>query len=344
MGGSTLKLAIGKHWEAWRRYPNDRREFSLLKSGQPLFLTGTHRSGTTWAAKMIAAPGVWYIHEPFNPNRGRWDEPFSFVPPGSVDEKVDNLMREVLGGGFRSALMHPSAESPLMPLRLFRQSPRRILVKDPLACLLAGYLTRRFDLKTLAMFRHPCGFVSSVMRMDWPTGDLLKGLRSQSWLWDSYLNRFSRLFDKWEGSHCIEAAAVLHGALNYVLWHSCAKTAIDAYLFEEMCVDPVNSFRRLFEAVNLEYDDQVARLHHRLCFRSERPVDEYDPHEVSRNSIASAFSWIHALSRDEVTRIRDLWLEFEIPLYQPKDDWWNPDQDALIGACKSPATSLVVSE
>lgn len=36
---------------------------------RPIIITGPHRSGSTWAGRMIAAaPGVGYIHEPFNPS------------------------------------------------------------------------------------------------------------------------------------------------------------------------------------------------------------------------------------------------------------------------------------
>ena len=37
-------------------------------SDKPILVTGAHRSGTTWVGKMLAlAPGVAYVHEPFNP-------------------------------------------------------------------------------------------------------------------------------------------------------------------------------------------------------------------------------------------------------------------------------------
>src|SRR5690242_1511734 len=36
--------------------------------GRPILVTGAHRSGSTWVGKMLAlAPGIGYIHEPFNP-------------------------------------------------------------------------------------------------------------------------------------------------------------------------------------------------------------------------------------------------------------------------------------
>src|SRR5690554_4348872 len=40
---------------------------SLTRSRLPILVTGAHRSGTTWAGRLLAeAPGIYYIHEPFN--------------------------------------------------------------------------------------------------------------------------------------------------------------------------------------------------------------------------------------------------------------------------------------
>jgi len=42
---------------------------------RPILVTGSHRSGTSWVGQTLAqAPGVFYVHEPFNldrpPSRG----------------------------------------------------------------------------------------------------------------------------------------------------------------------------------------------------------------------------------------------------------------------------------
>ena len=69
----------------------------LLVATNGILVTGSHRSGTTWVGRMLAAaPGVDYLHEPFKPgpqpptsavrsdtwfphiadhNAARWEEP-----------------------------------------------------------------------------------------------------------------------------------------------------------------------------------------------------------------------------------------------------------------------------
>jgi hypothetical protein len=111
------KLNAGRLHAAVRDYPRMRRRLASVPAGPALFLTGTHRSGTTWLARMLAASGIWYAHEPFNPNKGRWPEAFTYRRPGTKDTAVDALMGEVLDGGFRAALNLPNADQSWMPLR-----------------------------------------------------------------------------------------------------------------------------------------------------------------------------------------------------------------------------------
>ncbi|GMU43184.1 MAG: sulfotransferase [Xanthomonadales bacterium] len=129
------KLTAGKLRDAWLAYPGQRRAYRSVPAGKPIFLTGTHRSGTTWLAKMLAASGIWYIHEPFFPGKGRWPRSFDYRESGTPDPAIDALFSDVLNGGFRRALNLPNADHPLMPLRLFRPEVPRVLVKArSLAC------------------------------------------------------------------------------------------------------------------------------------------------------------------------------------------------------------------
>ncbi|MCC7096260.1 MAG: hypothetical protein IT472_03655 [Thermomonas sp.] len=57
------KLLAGRMFDAWRAYPQARRRVAVVPAGPPIFLTGTHRSGTTRLAGMLAASGIWYVHE-----------------------------------------------------------------------------------------------------------------------------------------------------------------------------------------------------------------------------------------------------------------------------------------
>ena len=315
------RLTAGRLSKAWRDYHRVRRELGTFQPGSPIFVTGTHRSGTTWIAKMLAAPGLWYIHEPFNPNKKAWPEAFSYARSDQPCPKTDRLMHQILRGKLRWALALKDADHPLMPLRLFPQPIRRIMIKDPLACLLTGYLTKRYDLQTLVVFRHPCGFVSSVQRLGWPTAGFLHLLLAQGDLVEDHLYPYVDFIRRYCDADSVSAAAVLHGVLNLVLWKTTNRLKLRWRLFESLCESPVEEFERLFRYFELPHTEATQEKHRQLCFVPSRPVDLYHPHAVERNSHAMAWSWRESLHQDDVTRIRAIWREFNVPLYTEDSEW-----------------------
>ena len=317
----SWKLTAGRLSKAWLDYPRVRKELATFQPGPSILVTGTHRSGTTWVAKMLAAPGLWYIHEPFNPNKRVWPESFSYARPDQPYPKADRLMHQILRGGFRRALDLEDADHPLMPLRLLPQPVRRIMIKDPLASLLTGYLTKRFDLQTLVIFRHPCGFVSSVQRLGWPTAEFLRELLARRDLVNDYLHPYVNMMRQNSDVDGVPAAAVLHGVLNFVLWRTAEEMGLRWCLFESLCESPVEEFENLFRYFDLPYTEATLERHQQLCFAQSRPVHSYQPHAVQRNSHAMAWSWQWSLSQDDVSRIRAIWRDFNIPLYTRDSEW-----------------------
>jgi hypothetical protein len=115
---------------------------------------------------------------------------------------------------------------------------------------------------------------------------------------------------------------VLHGALNKVLWNQIVQNpSIKHFQFEELCLDPIDKFKGIFEELDLPYTDSTLERHRKLCFMDERPVESYHPHAIARNSRAMACSWKEQLDSGVVSNIRKIWLEFEIPLYADDISW-----------------------
>ncbi len=309
------KYTLGSTLDAWKKYPQQRSEFATLPPGPPIFVSGTHRSGTTWVAKMLAVPGLWYIHEPFNPNKNIWQESFTYVRDTDTNLAVDAMLQQILNGGLRQTSMNGAVDHSWMPLRMFKPPIQRIMIKDPLACLLTAYFVAKYDLQTLVLFRHPCGFVSSVTRLGWPTGGFLKEFLTRKELMDDHLSDFASLMEQYANENTVASAAVLHGVLNQVLWNVVQKHSLKYYLFEDLCRSPLESFQNIFTWLGLPYSDQTYKLHLKLCSgRSEDPKD-YHPHAVERNSQAMTDSWKAQLSTAEITCITDIWDKFKIPLY-----------------------------
>jgi LPS sulfotransferase NodH len=315
------KLLAGRLRDAWLDYPAARQRIAAVPAGPPIFLTGTHRSGTTWLAGMLAASGICYSHEPTAPKKGRWSQNLEYRASGIVDPNLDTLFEDVLAGGFRAALRLPNSDHPLMPLRLLRPRFRRVLIKDPLACLMSAYLSKRFQMQTLILFRHPAGFVSSVCRLGWPRGQFLRQFLADDVLMAAHLEQHRALLERYAGEDSIASATVLHAALNTVLWDFAQAGVGTALSFEALCADPINQLEHLFGTLGLPYNDGVRAAHSTACLGKEQAIGAYHPHAINRNSIAMASAWKVQLSKDEVAEVRGLWEQFDVPLYRDVADW-----------------------
>jgi hypothetical protein len=318
---SGLKLLAGRLADAWLEYPETRRKLGNLPPGPPIFLTGTHRSGTTWLARMLAVSGVWYSHEPFSPKKGRRTRSFEYRRPDERDAQIDALFRDVLAGRFRRALSIGNADHPLMPLRIFPSPTRRVLVKDPLACLLTEYLTRNFGLRTLILFRHPAGFAASIKRLGWPRAAFLRHFLADGPLMHDFLEPYRSIITEHAHEDSLRSAAVLHGALNTVLWRCVESGQGRPLIFEELSSNPLDSCRNLFADLGLPYDSGVRAEHERLCFAPDLAPEQYRPHAVERSSAAMPDSWKRQLSQAERDEVREIWHRFDVPLYRAEDDW-----------------------
>ena len=318
-----LKLLCGKLVAAWRDYPRTVREVRRISAGPPILITGTHRSGTTWAAAMLATPGLWYVHEPFFTGKGLWHENFTYLRKAKCEPRVDRIVKAVLRGGHRFALHHPWAEHPLMPMRLLPPPrPRRVLLKDPMACLMSEYLTEHFGFQTLVLFRHPAGFAWSVTRLQWPLGIIIRQFLADDTLMQDWLEPYRQLMETTHQQDDLRSATVLYGCLNVVLWaYTRRHPGMRGLSFEELCIEPVERFADLYQQLGLRYDDAVEARHQSLCFAGTPAEGRYHAHEVRRNSREMAVRWRVKLGEKEQSEVRRIWERFDVPLYQDSGCW-----------------------
>jgi len=270
---------------------------------------------------MLAIPGLWFLHEPFNPNKGIWPDCFPYARPCDERPDIDSFVRELLLGRRRYLSGTGSVEHPLMPVRLLPQPFRRVLIKDPLACLLTPYLCEHFGVQTLVLFRHPCGFVSSILRLGWPSAEFVRRLLECDALMADHLAPVRDHLVRHSQDDGMAAAAALHGAINTVLWNTCRDRGLRYACFEDLCRDPLLAFREIFDSLGLPYDDSVRRMHEELCNEGPSDPAACSPHSVHRRSSAMAESWRSQLKNAEIDAIREVWDLFGIPLYESEADW-----------------------
>lgn len=290
----------------------------------PILVTGAHRSGTTWVGKMLAlAPGVGYVHEPFNPrfSAGSFDRYFIVVTSENEERYAPELQRVLelrydLAARLRTRRRPRDLARALrdyLRVERMRRSAARALVKDPIALLSAEWLAARFEMDVLVLIRHPAAFAASLKRLGWKhsfatffeDGRLPEAL-------GPYEDEIREQADR-PGDSLTQAALLWR--LLYAVVDGYRERHPD-WIFlrhEDASVDPAATFARLYEQLGLELTPEARQTIERAS-APENPANLRTPHAVELDSAASLGRWREELTPEEVEtlreRTRDVWPRF----------------------------------
>lgn len=295
---------------------------------QPILVTGSHRSGTTWVGKMLAlTKDVYYIHEPFAPNgllAKRNLITYWFI---HLDQDYPELQRElkrIITGRYSFIeAIYPFDEQGKFyykkipeKLRQYhnqwsvrrRQSfnIKRPLLKDPFAIFSAEWYQRKFSTANVILVRHPAAFVGSLKRMDWRFN--FRNWTEQLTLMERYLYPFeSQLRDPPVDQIC--EAALLWLCIHHVINEYRAVHKDWIFLrHEDLSRQPVETFHMMYRKLDLPYDSYVEQSIKRFTSESN-PADvkrERQVHQLKRNSRANIKTWKKRLTPDEIQRVRSI--------------------------------------
>lgn len=247
----------------------------------PILITGMHRSGGSWVAKMIeGGGGVVHVNEPFNrrhppgltPGILRVPPPLSYQHVGPHNE-ADHLpgfrdmleLRYGLTAELRtnhSAYDLAKAAKYLAAFTYGRARGLRTLIDDPYMVFAAEWLADRLDCRVVMLVRHPAGIVSSLKRIGAGWSDNLPDIASQPELVRRYLS---------DHAADIERAArqqfdpIAHGALLWLVIHSAIAQQVERHpeflvvRYEDLATDPVAGFRDLYAQLDLPFDERAEK-------------------------------------------------------------------------------------
>ena len=147
----------------------------------PILVTGSTRSGTTWAGRVLAfSPNVGYIYESLNARLWpdwmtvRLPHVFAYICEDN-GHLYERSIKDVLRFRYpiQNVVHAPSLNHVAHMLDQYRLSlwyrlrRRRPLLKDPKAIMSSEWLAERFDTRVVVMIRHPAAFASSIKRLGW---------------------------------------------------------------------------------------------------------------------------------------------------------------------------------
>jgi hypothetical protein len=303
-------------------------------SPKPILVTGAHRSGTTWVGKMLAlAPGVAYIHEPFNPRTApglspaRFDRYFTVVTTANESRYRPGLEQTVrfhygLGAQLRSlrgAADVARTGRDFVRVQRARLTGGRPLVKDPIALLSAEWLAESFGMDVVVLIRHPAAFAASLKRLGWKHS-------FATFIQDGRVPEVLRPYEAEIREQAQQPGEILAQAA--LLWRV-LYNAVDGYRerhpdwafvrHEDASAEPVGTFERLYTQLELDFTpaahDAIAR-----ASAPDNPAELSTPHAVELDSAASLGRWRDDLTAEEVEtlreRTRDVW-----PRFYSDEDW-----------------------
>jgi sulfotransferase family protein len=299
-------------------------------STKPILVTGAHRSGTTWVGKMLAlAPGVGYVHEPFNPrfSAGAFDRYFTVVTQDNEVRYAPELERVL---SFRYDLLtrlrrRHAPKDVARALRDFtrtqhlRRAAARPLMKDPIALLSAEWLARHFEMDVVVLIRHPAAFASSLKRLGWR--------HSFATFLDN--GRIPEVIRPYEGEIRAQAREpgddLAQAALLWRLLYNAVgayRERHDDWLFlrhEDISLEPAESFEHVYGRLGLELTEP-ARAEIERASSAGNPAALATPHAVELDSAASLGRWREELAPAEIETLRertaDVW-----PRFYSEADW-----------------------
>lgn len=289
------------------------------EQGRPILLTGAHRTGSTWIGRMLSLPErVSYIHEPFNKvhPRGvsefRPDVWFPYLPALDSDI-VDGVFERIFSfdfdfWGFVRDLSHPrdiyrfARDFP----QFHRADPSaRAVVKDPNLSFSARWLSRKYGFRVVILVRHPAAFAGSLKVKGW--GHPFEDFLSQPELMDDLLEGYTLEIERMAAGEqpIADQAALLWTMIYDTLYDWIQEEDWLLVRHEDVALNPLDGFERLYNILDLPYTDQVrdAIIDHS---GEENPVRERTPFSrIKRDSEEVVESWRERLTLDEIERIRD---------------------------------------
>ncbi len=302
---------------------------------RPILVTGAHRTGTTWVGRILAAhPKMAYISEPLNVlhHPGLLADPvvhwYTYIcrsnESGLVSSFTDLLnFRYHLWPAVGSLRSGRDFLRLLRDLGIFlrgRVLRQRPLLKDPFAAFSIPWFTERLDMQVVVTIRHPAGFAGSLKRLDWPFD--FRDLLAQPLLMQDRLEPFRREMQAIRAQDVIGQAALLWTVIYRTVLTDCARRPdIQIVRHEDLSLDPPAGFRRLYEALGLEFTPQVEQV----IIKTSSPANpkEGSPvkaHTIKLDSRANLEVWKKHLSPEEIDRVRRVTGEVAQGFY-PEESW-----------------------
>lgn len=312
----------------------------MLKNKRPILITGSHRSGTTWAGKVISeSSDIFYLHEPFSPKIDYWygadnhntqfDHWFTYINQKNEKDYLPQVKKLLKSDySFWEELRYTKNFKQFLKdywrFKKQRRNPKRLLIKDPIALFSAEWLAKRFNFQVVVLVRHPAAFTSSLKRLNW-VFDFNEFL-NQKELMKNYLTDFRDEIHEFASNeqNIVEQACLLWRVFNSVIYDYQKKHSDWLfYRYEDVATAPQQKFREIFKKLRLNYTPEIER--YIIDISGKKNPHDYKasgrvPLLPKLDSRGSINNFVNRLSEKEISLIKektaDVW-----KLFYKENDW-----------------------
>ena len=214
-----------------------------------VLITGSGRSGTTWAAEVANFDHHYRIMvEPFHRGNVPAVRAFArrqYLRPESDDPTYLGPATAIFTGALRDAWVDGLNRPGIYTHRI---------AKDVRTTLMLGWIRAHFPgMPIVLLLRHPCAVARSRVQLGWD--DIREDYLTQPDLIADHLGPFAAAiraaqsdFERHVFDWCVE---------NYVPFRTFARGDIHLAFYENLCVDPAAEVARLFAFLGRRYDNRV---------------------------------------------------------------------------------------
>jgi len=301
----------------------------------PILVTGAHRSGTSWAGKMLAADAdTAYISEPLNvlhrpgvfkASVKRWyqyiceENEQEFLPAyESLLEFDYHLWEEIRSLRSRKDFLRMGRDFMIFYNALERG--QRALIKDPFAVFSVPWFAKRLNCRVIITVRHPAAFASSLQRLGWSFD--FDDLLDQPLLMRDHLEPYREQMLAVKTQDVIDQGALLWKMIYSVVWkfHQMNSDWL-AVRHEDLSLDPINRYRELYKILDLDFTPRVEKtIMDSTSAENPGELSVKKRHSVKLDSAANLKNWKKRLDPEVIQRIREITAE-TANFYYPGESW-----------------------
>jgi hypothetical protein len=301
----------------------------------PILVTGTHRSGTTWVGKMLAADAMTaYISEPlnilhrpgvFHTKVDCWyqyiceENESQFLPAFEELLEFDyNLWDEIRSLRSRRDFLRMGRDFLIFYNGLMRG--QRVLLKDPFAVFSTLWFAKRLNCKVVITVRHPAAFAGSLKRLNWPFD--FQDLLNQPLLMRDHLESDREQMQSMNPEDVIGQGALLW-KLIYRSVHLSRELNPGSIIVrhEDLSRDPIPGYRDLYQALGLEFTRRVEKIIlDSSSSENAKELSRKKVHGFILDSRANIDAWKKRMTIEEIDRVREITGEIA-PLFYSEAEW-----------------------